>query len=311
MRWIKKGRIYVVAHHSDWAFSHAHKPTVYLVDENRLRIFFGTRNEEKRTVTTFIDVDPERPEKILYEHDKPVLGLGKLGCFDDAGVNVSCIVKKDDLLYMYYIGWNTSTTVPHRNSIGLAVSKDNGLTFKRLFEGPIMDRTTVEPYFTTAPYVIIEGKIWRMWYTSGTEWRLINGQPEICYHIKYAESTDGIHWIRKNISCIKPKNPEEVTARPCVLLEDGKYKMWYSYRSIENFRTDRAKSYRIGYAESTDGISWERKDEEVGIDISNHGWDSMMIEYPAVYKYRGKKYMLYNGNNFGASGFGYAILSEE
>lgn len=32
MSWIKKGLIYNVAHYSDWAHSHVHKPSVLLPD---------------------------------------------------------------------------------------------------------------------------------------------------------------------------------------------------------------------------------------------------------------------------------------
>jgi hypothetical protein len=73
--------------------------------------------------------------------------------------------------------------------------------------------------------------------------------------------------------------------------------MWYSYST---------GSFRIGYAESKDGIIWERKDDEAGIDVSDSGWDSEMIEYAFVFKHKGKKYMLYNGNSFGRDGFGLA-----
>lgn len=36
-----------------------------------------------------------------------------------------------------------------------------------------------------------------------------------------------------------------------------------------------------------------------------------MIEYPAVITYQGKQYMFYNGNNYGASGIGLAVLERE
>jgi predicted GH43/DUF377 family glycosyl hydrolase len=85
--------------------------------------------------------------------------------------------------------------------------------------------------------------------------------------------------------------------------------MWYSYRGIKDYRTDKKHAYRIGYAESSDGIKWTRKDDIVGIDVSEDGWDSQMIAYPYVYEHEGRKYMIYNGNGFGKSGFGYAVLS--
>ena len=86
--------------------------------------------------------------------------------------------------------------------------------------------------------------------------------------------------------------------------------MLYSYRSSINYREDPLKSYRLGYAESEDGINWIKKNQEIGIERSNSGWDSKMMEYCSVYNYNNKKYLLYNGNGFGESGFGYAILED-
>jgi beta-1,4-mannooligosaccharide phosphorylase len=79
--------------------------------------------------------------------------------------------------------------------------------------------------------------------------------------------------------------------------------MWYSYRSNEKITT-----YRIGYAESQNAINWVRKDESVGIDVSENDWDSEMICYPSVFTLNSKTYMLYNGNDYGKTGFGIAIL---
>ena len=88
-------------------------------------------------------------------------------------------------------------------------------------------------------------------------------------------------------------------SRPCVLKENGLYKMWYSYRG---------QSYRIGYAESKDGFEWTRMDADVGIDVSESGWDSEMIEYPFVFDQNGERFMLYNGNSYGKTGIGLARL---
>ena len=77
--------------------------------------------------------------------------------------------------------------------------------------------------------------------------------------------------------------------------------MWYSFK-------DPAIGYRMGYAESNDGIKWTRMDNEVGIDVSKKGWDSEMIQYPYVFNHKNNKYMLYNGNGYGENGAGLAIL---
>jgi hypothetical protein len=75
--------------------------------------------------------------------------------------------------------------------------------------------------------------------------------------------------------------------------------MWYACRG---------ETYRIGYAESADGLSWKRHDAQAGIDVSEEGWDSEMIAYPWVFDHGGRRYMLYNGNGYGETGIGLAVL---
>ena len=55
--------------------------------------------------------------------------------------------------------------------------------------------------------------------------------------------------------------------------------MWYSFRITGDYRKDINFSYRIGYAESEDGIKWIRKDDEVYLGISKKGWDYDLIAY--------------------------------
>lgn len=310
MKWIKKGLIYKPDGRHEWSVSHAQVPIVDKIKEDILRIYFGTRDQFNRTVTSYIEVEADDPQNILYVHDKPVLGLGELGCFDDSGAMPSWIVNHPEGKYLYYIGWNVGKTVPYRLSIGLAKCKNEATDFKRVFRGPILDRCTLDPQWCAAPCVLYEDDIWRMWYLSCTTWEVHQDKPEPFYLIKCAESDDGIHWEKKDIICIDLKPPEQIAiARPCVLKQHGTYRMWYSYRGLHEYRTNTQQSYRIGYAESQDGLNWTRMDDRVGIDVSEEGWDSLMIEYPYVYEHRGKKYMIYNGNGFGQSGFGYAVLA--
>jgi hypothetical protein len=127
-----------------------------------------------------------------------------------------------------------------------------------------------------------------------------NGKPEHRYHIKYAESLDGINWQRNGLVAIGFSNEQEYAiSRPSVMADTDRLRMWYSYRG---------DSYRIGYAESADGRQWERLDHQTGIDVSATGWDSEMIEYPFVFDHAGQRYMLYNGNGYGQTGFGLAVL---
>jgi len=306
MAWKKLGMVFDIRRHSiDWLTSHAMLPTPLLLDD-RIRVFYTGRDINGCSRISFVDLKRNDPTSVLHVHDRPLFEIGKIGTFDDSGTLGTCVVKDGDHVSLYYNGYNRRVLVPWSNAIGLAVSSDNGTSFKKKFEGPIIDRTAHEPYFAITPCIRIEKDIWHMWYTSGTGWVVVNDVPEPLYVIKYARSHDGITWERPNQVCIHPNSDSEVTARAAVLEEDGKYRMWFCYRGSQDFR-DGTDSYRIGYAEADDPIHWRRDDSKAGIGLGPDEWDAKMIAYPAVLTCDDSTYLFYNGNGFGVHGFGCAV----
>jgi len=311
MAWIKKGLIFKVEDHDiPWAKNHSCVPTAFVLDDNRIRIYYAPRNDKGQSIPTFFDVSADDPGTILYVHKTPIMSLGELGTFDDGGNMPCCVVSCEDLIYLYYVGWNPGVSVAYRNAIGLAVSRDGGVTFEKMFKGALVDRNREEPFFTASPWVMRESKEqWHMWYASSTGFLKVKGKVEPLYIIKYAHSRNGVDWVRENTTCIDPNHPEEANARATVVKEKEVYKMWFAYRGSQDFR-DGKDAYRIGYAESKDAINWRRLDEAAGIDYSSSGWDSTMQTYPNVCECNGKRYLFYNGNGFGASGIGYAVWED-
>jgi hypothetical protein len=302
MKWIKQGLIFEPQPNLDWMRTHAAVPLADWIGEDRYRIYFSGRDQLNRSQTGFIEIDLNNPHRIVALSDEPVLKVGGLGTFDESGAMASWMVRWGDKKYLYYIGWNLGVTVAFRNSIGVAISHDGGRTFVKYSDGPILDRTVHDPFFVASSCVLVEDGRWRMWYLSCVGWEMEGGRPRHRYHIKHAESDNGLEWKRTGVVCIDFKSGDEYAiSRPCVMKENDIYKMWYSYRG---------RSYRIGYAESRDGLKWERKDEEAGIAVSDSGWDSEMIEYPFVFDHKGERYMLYNGNGYGQTGFGLAVLAQ-
>lgn len=304
--WIKKGNIFNVDGAFDWNKSHAQVPVADLL-EDRIRIYYASRDTLGRSNVSYIEVEKYNPEKIIYKHTKPLFELGNLGAFDDSGIMPSSIITVGDKKYLYYIGWTTRGTVPFQNAVGLAVSEDGGATFTRFSEGPIISINFTEPYFSGTSFVFFEDSLFKMWYLSCIKWEKIEGKAEPIYNIKYAESPDGIKWNQTGKVAIELKNDEGGLVSASVIKEEGKYKMWFGKRKKSDYRNNVDNSYKIGYAESSDGVDWVRKDNEVGIEISKEGWDSEMMSYPYVFKNDNELIMLYNGNGFGKTGFGYAV----
>ncbi len=300
-KWIKLGRIFSAESNSEWMHSHASVPIGEHLYDNIFKIYFSTRDRQNRSYTAYVTIDITQPREILEVSAAPVLQPGAMGEFDDSGAMATWLTTQADKRYLYYIGWNLGVTVPFRNSVGLAQSC-RGAPFTRLFPGPVVDRTATEPHFCASCCVLQDRELWRMWYLSCTGWELRRGLPEHRYHIKYAESSNGIDWKRDGAIAIDFKNEAEYAiSRPSVIRDEECWRMWYSYRGA---------AYRIGYAESSNGVNWQRLDDEVGIDVSSSGWDSEMIEYPFVFDHAGHRYMLYNGNGYGRTGFGLAVLED-
>lgn len=309
-QWRKLGCIFTSCGQHPWMISHAQVPVADPISGDTVRIFFASRDSSNRSVVSFIDTDAEDPACIRRLAEKPALGLGGTGCFDDSGVMPSWLVTHGGRKLLYYTGVNTSTSVPGHSAIGIAEWDQQAERFERLFQGPILDRVPEEPYLSMSPCVL-PGTPWRMWYSTGTEWAIVDGRPEPCYNIRYAESQDGIAWRRPGHVCIDFQNASEGgLGRPSVIAGADSYKMWFCARERAKYRSDAAASYRIAYAESCDGVHWTRMDERAGIERDAAGWDSEMQAYPFVYRIRDRWYMLYNGNGFGRSGIGCAVLHE-
>lgn len=306
MGWLRCGRVFTTEQHPEWAGTHAQVPTPLLLNDT-IRIYYADREASGRSYMTYVDLDRRDPTKVIYYHQRPLLNFGAPGTFDDDGLMPSYAVRNGDQVWLYYSGWNRGVTVPYRNSVGIAVSHDDGASFKRLYEGPVLERCPAEPYIAVTPTILREGALWRMWYISGTHWTKVEERYEPVYVIKYCFSENGIDWVRPNHLCIKPLHDTEAFSHPSVIKDGNIYRMWYCFRQSHDYR-DGKGAYRIGYAESNDGLEWRRLDDVHGLPHAEKGWDSTMTCYPAAIEIDGQIMMFYNGNGFGRTGFGYAIL---
>jgi hypothetical protein len=301
LKWRKLGLIYVPDGSKPWARSHAANPIAEPICGDLFRIYFSTRDADNRSSISFIEVDIRPPFRILREAEAPVLAPGDLAMFDDSGVSIGCIVPAGMRRLLYYMGWHLTVMVPWQNALGLAISEGTSLGFQRVSRFPIVPLDEVDPYTISYPWVMQDRGCFRMWYGSNIAWG--RQKADMRHLIKYAESDDGVRWRRDNTIAIDFKCPEEYAiCKPCVRRSGDRYQMWFCARG---------QAYRLGYAESADGRTWYRSDERVGIDVSDCGWDSEMIEYPFVFDHGGERYLLYSGNGFGKSGFGMAVLESE
>lgn len=319
MKWKKLGRIFDPTQYDlpNNCSEFAQSPQA-LVFDDFVRIYFSTREKEESgkylSHVSFADFSKDFDKLINISRGK-VIALGGLGAFDEHGIFPMNVVREKggDRILAYTTGWSRRVSVSVDAAIGLAISQDNGLTFHKAGEGPVLSSSLHEPFLVGDAFVAGYGDSYHMWYIHGTKWAKFSKHepPDRVYKIAYAISNDGVSWQREGRQIIMDKlGKDECQALPTVLYFDDKYQMLFCYRHASGFRRNKDMGYRIGYAYSEDLKNWIRDDDSVGIDLSDKGWDSEMMCYPHVFKCDDKIYLLYNGNEFGRFGFGLALLED-
>jgi hypothetical protein len=299
MSWRKLGHVFVPDGSLWWARTNASFPTVQARDDGRIRVYFTALDDQMDGRTGWVDVDADDPLRVIAAAERPVLDIGGLGEFDDCGANAFGIAASGGRTLLFYQGWQRTQKTPFLIFSGVAVSDDDGAFFRKLGRTPALDRTRSEPYLRGAPFVMRDGDRFRMWYVNSTAWTMRDGEPRYRITVRVTESADGLDWSGPSELCVEPEGDEYALGRPCVIRDGRTYKMWYSIRSF-------TQPYRIGYAESPDGVSWTRRDDAAGIDRSPSGWDSEMICYAYVVDAGPHRYLFFNGNRHGSTGFGVA-----
>ena len=108
---------------------------------------------------------------VIRVSDKTVIPLGGLGCFDEHGIFPMNVLRHNDAVYGYICGWNRRVSVSVDTAIGLAISRDGGLTFQRIGDGPVLAASLHEPCLVGDGFVkVIDGEF-HMWYIFGTGWK--------------------------------------------------------------------------------------------------------------------------------------------
>lgn len=302
--WKKLGQLYVprVGSLHPKLNSHAANPLPVHMTGDVYRIFFSGRDDQNRSSVGAVDIDIGR-RKVIDAHHYPFFEHGQVGSFYSDGVSIGNCYDVNGIKYMLFMGWQNSPSGHWRGDIGRLIVTPE-LTLQLDSEEPFMGCNLTDPISLSYPWVQarpLGG--FDMWYGSTIKWEADNG--EMLHVIQHATSEDGSNWCRNGLALPYQIGLAQAFSRPTIAMNDsGDYDMWFSFRS------GNGEKYRIGYAWSRDGANWSLDLKRTGIDVSVSGWDSEMIEYPFVFNHNGSRYMLYNGNGYGKTGFGLAVLDD-
>jgi predicted GH43/DUF377 family glycosyl hydrolase len=222
----------------------------------------------------------------------PILTGGAAGTWNRHVATPSVLYNTDSARYEMWFGASVGATSDYRPfRVGFAISKD-GVNWTMNPSAVLSpDPGAWDAYTIELPMVLRENKQYKMWYAG---WSAI-GLPK---SLGYATSSDGIHWTKY------PGNPVMGPGKATweafgpygvtVLPFPGGYKMWYGGTSGA---TTSSSTCNIGYAISTDGITWQR--DTVNNPVLKTGatgqWDDTYLTAPQVLRIGNTYYMWYSG----------------
>ena len=228
----------------------------------------------------------------------PIVVAGASGSWNESGVSQPTVLRASPYA-MWFSGWDSSNL----DSIGYATS-NYGITWTHYASNPVLTSGASgswDDYGVYGPCVIKEGGTYKMWYTG------YSASSKVA-QIGYATSTDGSSWTKHSSNPVltigsSGKWDEAGVGAPSVIKDGSTYKMWFG-------GSDVAQWWQIGYATSTDGISWTKYASNPVVTYGFSGsWNAWGVDAPSVVKDSSTYHMLYiglDGSNVGSIGYAHS-----
>jgi hypothetical protein len=240
---------------------------------------------------------------------------------DYYNVSDPCVIKAGGAYKMWYTssGPSAVSAVNHAN-ISYAESPD-GIAWEKFEENPVLDMSpgSWDAFAVETVSVLIDaaepdpGRRYKAWYAGRTS--DAPGNPG--YDIGYAWSPDGKAWTKRGSPVLVRGTGGAWDNRflegPTVIKDGGIYKMWYAAMDGEANGQASDGKVCIGYAESDNGIDWDKHGDPVMLTGGSGAWDSVTVQDPSALKIDGSYYLWYGGKsrdtrNYGQqSGFAWSI----
>jgi len=226
-------------------------------DESVYKMWYYGRDGDDTSVTTILYATSD--DGIEWNKHGVVMARGSSGELDDDAVSVGYVLKEDGIYKMWHGGGHDGI------SRGFYATSDDGINWVK--HGVVLDvgGDGAKDETGAIPCTVInENGRYRMWYV---------GKDDSRGRIMYAESSE---WYKCGVVLDIGESGAPDSSRlnnPYVIKDNDTYKMWYDGSS--------GSQPRICYAESADGITWEK--HGIVLDVDD-GDESLRVKAPCVLK---------------------------
>ncbi|AGW15016.1 glycoside hydrolase family protein [Megalodesulfovibrio gigas] len=307
--WRRMRRIIGPAEYLPWNKSRVGLPVCLPCDEHCWRIWFSACNEQGQSDALCVDVDPSDAMNILAFRQCPGLERGGDGAFDSAGLMPGCVLAVDGCILLWYSGMRLRQDVPYELAIGLAISEDGGVSFRKVSEAPVLTAGPDDAGLAHSPMVVHHPDGFEMWYAGGTEWTSFEGRVNPQYSLRCAHSPDGIHWTPAGPVFALAEQGIGAAGRPWFVASE-RPRLFFDVRGANRFREPTSgEAYRLHHAPLHGKTIRPAEIEPVVFTPvpTADDWDGWMQAYCCIVPFRDSHIMFYTGNGFGRAGFGYAV----
>ena len=230
----------------------------------------------------------------------PVVPTPDLDAWDAEGyVNTMLVV--DGIYHLFYQGHADGSPLLRFYDIGHATSED-GINWVKDPANPVLTRGSAGEWdedSVAVAAVIHDGTEFRMWYGGS------RGEGD---SVGYATSSDGTTWTKHADNPVMIPGPagafDDYGVAPGTVIFDGEtYRMWYT-----GDREGDDLYWKIGYAESDDGLNWTR--HTTPVVEPEERWNAWIVYSPTVL-FDGTTFrMWYAGHSGGSVAIGHAVSSD-
>lgn len=302
--WRRWGLIWAPDPSAEWSRSHAAVPTPLLIQGNLVRVFVSPRDSRGRSRTASFDVLLSEEPTVVASSERPLIDIGKPGRFDQDGVMCTSVVRLErGQLLMHYAGFELLSAVRYRIMVGAAISEDEGQTFHRVSEVPVLDRVDGESLFRGGPFVSRITNGYEMLYVGGEDWVDIDGKLIPSYSLRRIHSADAMQWDEPAETVLPSTENFVGYGRPWPFRHPTQgSKLLVSVRDVTS------KRYRMAVAQMDESRGFSDVELGIGLEPQGGGFESHDTIFAATVEVEGRIWCFYNGNNFGSDGVALAEL---